>query len=268
MPAPDTLRLLLPVLAAMGLLLTAGVAALIHLVTQSRGNSAAWNHRLARFAETSPWRRADALFLLALLALAQIIRRPFPASVGGDVAAFQGVLIAGLLWRARGKVHPFGVPAPLPSDAGQALLRWLATLPVVWFAAITWQFLLNAAGHAPAFQDAVRMFLDADDLRSRILFVFFAVVVAPVAEEGLFRGLLLPMLVRHTGAGAGLALTAAGFAALHGDAGTFVPLAVFSVALSLTYARTGTLRVPILMHALFNAANLALMLALARAGLV
>ena len=78
MPAPDTLRLLLPVLAAMGLLLTAGVAALIHLVTQSRGNSAAWNHRLARFAETSPWRRADALFLLALLALAQIIRRPFP----------------------------------------------------------------------------------------------------------------------------------------------------------------------------------------------
>ena len=63
-----------------------------------------------------------------------------------------------------------------------------------------------------------------------------------------------------------MTLLAAGFAALHADAGTFAALAVFSVALSLAYARTGSLWVPVSMHALFNGTNLALLLALSRAG--
>ena len=83
-----------------------------------------------------------------------------------------------------------------------------------------------------------------------------------------FRGILLPLLTRRTGPLAGMALTALGFAALHADLGTFVALAIFSVALSMAYIRTGTIWVPIEMHALFNAANLALLLALAHAGVV
>ena len=90
--------------------------------------------------------------------------------------------------------------------------------------------------------------------------------MAPIAEEALFRGILLPLLVRRFGATIGLGLVALGFAALHGDAGSFPGLAVLSVALSLAYARTGTILVPMAMHALFNAANLALILALIRSG--
>ena len=77
--------------------------------------------------------------------------------------------------------------------------------------------------------------------------------------------MLLPLLVRHAGPVAGVTLVALGFAALHGLE-SLPALAAFSVALSLAYARTGTILVPITMHAIFNAANLALVAALVRAG--
>lgn len=268
MPAPDTLRLLLPIALAMAVLLTAGVAALVHLAARRGPFSLPWKIQLAQLAEASPWHWPDLILLLLLLALAQGIRQFLPPAVGWDVLAFQGVLIAGIAWRAYGKVRPLGEPAPARTIAAQALLRWLAILPILWFAGFTWQLLLKVAGYAPDFQEAISYFLNTGDFKVRAAFLFFAVVLAPLAEEGLFRGILLPLLTRRTGPLAGMALTALGFAALHADLGTFVALAIFSVALSMAYIRTGTIWVPIAMHALFNAANLALLLALAHAGVV
>ena len=266
--APGTLHLFLPLVLALALLLTGGVAALVYFATQRRTFSTPWKTLLSQLAATSPWRWPDLLNILLLIATAQVIRRSLSTSIAWDVLAFQGVLIAGLCWRARGKAQPFGSAAPVRAIAKHAFVRWLAVLPILWFAAFVWQFLLQIAGHTPDFQEAIRLFLDSDNPYNRVAFIFFAVVLAPIAEEGLFRGILLPLLIRRTGALAGLALTSLGFASLHVDLGTFVPLAIFSVALSLAYARTGTLWVPILMHALFNAANLALLLALAHAGVV
>ena len=227
-----------------------------------------WKVAVEQLGADCPWRGRDLIPLVLLLALAQLVRTRLPENVVWDVLAFQGAALAGLLWLARRKPHPFGAPVPFRTIAGQAFLRWLAILPILWTAALAWNFLLTLAGHAPRFQESIGLFLASDDFLSRIAFVFFAVVLAPLAEEGLFRGLLQPLLTRRAGATAGLALTALGFAALHGDLGTFVPLAIFSVALSLAYARTGTLWVAIGMHALFNAANLALLLLLDRLGVV
>lgn len=265
MPAFDTLRPLLPIAVALALLLVAGVAALVHLAARRREFSTPWHTVLAQLADASPWRGRDLLFVLLLLSGAQLLRHFLPVSTGWDVLAFQGALIAGIGWRMRGKVRPFGENVPAGALAFQAALRWLAILPILWFVSFAWQILLNALGRAPDLQTAIHLFLETDDPLRRAAFIAFAVAVAPVAEEALFRGLLLPVLVRRMGAAAGLALVALGFAALHADLGTFVALAVFSVALSLAYARTGTLLVPILMHALFNGANLALLLALAHA---
>lgn len=268
MPDAATLRPLLPVVAAMAGLLVAGVAAGMHLAARRRGFSTPWKTVLAQFAAASPWQWTDLGVVLLLLCGAQGIRSRLPESTAGDVLAFQGVVMAGILWRARGKPLPFGGRAGIRRIVPEAVLRWLAVLPILWFASFTWQILLNALGHAPDFQMAIRLFLDTDDPLRRAAFVFFAVVAAPIAEESLFRGLLLPLLVRRAGAAAGLAGVALGFAALHGDAGTFLALAAFSVALSLAYARTGTILVPMAMHALFNGANLALLWGLARAGVV
>lgn len=267
MPDSATLHRLLPLAAALAGLLVAGVAAGLHLAAH-RGFSTPWKTLLAQFAAANPWRWADLGAVLLALAAALFGRRFLPASLFLDVLAFHGALVAALLWRMRGKPRPFGAAAPARTVLPQAAVRWLAILPVLWFLSFVWNVALNAAGHAPDFQVAVRMFMDTDDPRLRIQLVLFAGIAAPIAEEALFRGLLLPLLVRRVGAAAGLALVAIGFAALHGDIGSFPALAVFSVALSLAYARTGTILVPMAMHALFNVANLALLTGLIRSGLV
>ncbi len=267
-PSPDTLRLLLPVGAVLATLLVAGVAALAHLALRPRDFSTPWKTRLALFAVANPWRGRDLLAILLVLAAAQLVRRFLPAAIIWDVMAFQVALLGGIAWRLRGKSRPFGGPAPTRSVLPQAVVRWLAILPILWLVSFTWQILLTALDRAPDFQMAIHLFIETDDPWARAQFIVFAVILAPIAEEALFRGILLPLLVRRLGAGIGLALVAIGFAALHGDVGSFPGLAVLSVALSLAYARTGTLLVPMAMHALFNAANLALLLALLRTGLL
>ena len=266
MPAPDTYRLLVPLAAAMALLLVAGVAAMVHLWRGADADRLPWRNLLARFAEASSWRGRDLLALLALVALAQIVRPCLPGALVRDVLAFLGGVVLGGRCLARHKVRPFGTPGSLGTVMNHALVRWLALLPLLWFTAFTWQLVLRAMGHAPSLQEALRLFIEGRDIWQRASLLVFAVILAPVAEEMLFRGILLPLLVRRTGAMAGLLLTAVGFAALHGNLGTFVPLAVISVALSLAYARTGSLLVPMAMHALFNGANLALLWVLLRAG--
>ncbi len=268
MPDAGAISRALPVAVALAALLTAGTAALIVLIRPRSGFSTPWKTALGQMAAASPWRISDLGILLLLLAAAQLARRWLSAAVAWDLLAFQGVLALGILWRARGKPLPFGAAVRPNAVARQALLRWLAILPALWFAAFVWQLLLRAAGYAPDLQNAIRLFIGIENLPLRAAFVFFAVVVAPFAEEVLFRGILLPLLVRGSGAVAGLALTAIGFAALHADPGTFLALGLFSVALSLAYARTGTLWVPVGMHMLFNGVNLALIAALVRAGVV
>ena len=268
MPVPGTLRLLVPLAGGLALLLVLGVAAFAYLATRRREFSTPWQTAVAQLAAASPWRGLDLWIILIGLAGAQVIRRFLPSSTALDVLAFQGVVIAAAAVLARGKPRPFGGPAPLRAVAFQALLRWLAILPVLWFFSFTWQILLEVFGRPPDFQMAVRLFLEIHNPWVQAAFIGFAVLVAPVAEEILFRGLLLPILVRRVGAMGGLVLVALVFAGIHADAGTFLALAVFSVALSLAYARTGVLWVPVLMHALFNGTNLALLLVLVRAGVL
>lgn len=268
MPTPDAYRQLVPVAGVLALLLVAGVAAMVHLWRNAGTNGLPWRNLLTRFAEPSPWRGRDLLALLALLALAQIIRPHLPGAIVRDVLAFQGVVVGGALWLAHRKAQPFGQRSAGSAVIKQALLRWLALLPLLWFAAFTWQVVLKAMGQAPSLQEALRLFIESQNRWQRAGLLVFAVILAPIAEEILFRGILLPLLVRRTGAMAGLLLTAAAFAALHGNLGTLVPLALISIALSLAYARTGTLLVPMVMHALFNGANLALLWSFLRAGVV
>lgn len=268
MPDAEAITRAWPLAAALAALLTAGTAALVLLAGRRTGFSTPWKTALGQMAAASPWGRNDLLILLLLVAIAQLARRFLPASVAWDLCAFQGILIFGILWRARRKPRPFGAAVRVPVVARQAVLRWLAILPVLWFAAFVWQLLLRATGYAPDLQNAIRLFVAIDDARLRAAFAFAAVVLVPFAEEVLFRGILLPLLVRGAGAAAGLAVTAIGFAALHADPGTFPALGIFSVALSLAYARTGTLWVPVGMHMLFNGVNLALIAAVVRAGFV
>jgi len=81
-----------------------------------------------------------------------------------------------------------------------------------------------------------------------------AVVVAPVAEECFFRGIMQTFFVRffhHRGRA--ILLSAALFAAVHFAVPHTVPaLFLLGVLIGYLYERTGSLAAPILVHALFN----------------
>jgi membrane protease YdiL (CAAX protease family) len=93
-----------------------------------------------------------------------------------------------------------------------------------------------------------------------------AVLLAPLAEEVLFRGILYPA-IKQTGhprlAFWGTSLL---FAAVHMNVVTFVPLTVLALVLTALYERTNNLLAPIMAHVLFNALNFATLLVLQQVG--
>lgn len=86
----------------------------------------------------------------------------------------------------------------------------------------------------------------------RFALVFFAVGVAPVVEELLFRGLLLPIVLQGRSFLFGALLTSLYFALIHLHAPSLLPLLLLSVGFSAGYAATGSILTPIAMHVVFN----------------
>jgi membrane protease YdiL (CAAX protease family) len=88
----------------------------------------------------------------------------------------------------------------------------------------------------------------------RIQLMLIAVVVAPLAEELFFRGLLLPALWRLMGfLWPAVGLSAAFFALVHAaNPQTVLPMFTFGVVMAGLRAQTGSLAACVLLHALFN----------------
>jgi membrane protease YdiL (CAAX protease family) len=131
------------------------------------------------------------------------------------------------------------------------------TLPAVWLLQDFSGVVLEKIGVPVESQRAVEIFLGIKSFWFRACFGFFAVVVAPVAEEFVFRGMLYPFVKQLGSPRAALFGVSAIFAAIHFDAGTFVPLFALALALTWLYEMTDNLLAPIAAHSLFNATNLA-----------
>jgi membrane protease YdiL (CAAX protease family) len=153
-----------------------------------------------------------------------------------------------------------GVCGPqLPRALRLAGLFAIAVLPVAWGLQFLSVDVLTRAGWPPEQQLAVTLLANTKSWWMRVYLGAFAVVLAPVAEEFIFRGMLYPF-VKQLGwprlAWVGVSFA---FALIHDDAATFVPLFVLALALTWLYEKTDNLLAPITAHALFNAANLVLL---------
>ena len=96
--------------------------------------------------------------------------------------------------------------------------------------------------------------------------IFFAgAVIAPICEEFLFRGFFYVVFKRYLGAVASAVLTSALFAAFHVNLAAFPSLFALALCFTIAYEATGSLLVPITMHALFNGAQLAYLLHITQA---
>jgi membrane protease YdiL (CAAX protease family) len=118
---------------------------------------------------------------------------------------------------------------------------------------------LDKLGWPPQDQHAVDLLANTKFWWLRVYLVFFAVVLAPVAEEFIFRGVLFPFL-KQLGwpklAWLGVSVL---FALIHVNAPTFVPLVALALVFTWLYEKTDCLLAPILAHSLFNSANLVLL---------
>jgi membrane protease YdiL (CAAX protease family) len=140
-----------------------------------------------------------------------------------------------------------------------AVIFTIVILPVAWLFQNISVSVLAKLGWPPADQTAVALMAEAKSLWLKIYLGMFAVVLAPVAEEFIFRGMLFPF-VKQLGwprlAWFGVSFL---FALIHFDAAIFVPLFVFALALTWLYEKTDNLLAPIVAHSLFNAANLVIL---------
>jgi membrane protease YdiL (CAAX protease family) len=155
----------------------------------------------------------------------------------------------------------FGFNAPRRKRAILlAVLTSIVVLPIAWSLGQLSQVVLLKLGLTPQAQQAVQALTAANSLGQQIYFFIVAVLLAPVVEEIIFRGILYTAL-KHFGFptfalwGASLA-----FALMHTNMMTFLPLLFFAVILTFLYETTGNLLSSIIAHSLFNATNFILLL--------
>jgi len=115
--------------------------------------------------------------------------------------------------------------------------------------------LLDSIGTEAVPQPTIKVLQSTVGLGERFCFGVAAIVLAPVAEEALFRGILYPFIKQRGHPWLALVVTSLVFAAVHSNLMTFVPLAFFAVVLVIVYEKTDKLLAPIVTHALFNAVN-------------
>ncbi len=108
---------------------------------------------------------------------------------------------------------------------------------------------------APVQQHAVKTVQEASHPAQQLMFGIFAILLAPLAEELLFRGIVYPAIKQNGWPRAAWLVTSFVFALTHANAMTFASLFMLSMALIWLYERTGNLIAPIVTHSLFNATN-------------
>ncbi|MGB0774210.1 MAG: lysostaphin resistance A-like protein [Akkermansiaceae bacterium] len=118
------------------------------------------------------------------------------------------------------------------------------------------EWLKSTFGEDAQNQEIVRIFQEADAVIIRVLLGFMAIIVAPLAEEIVFRGYFYPIIKRCGGATLAIILTSLMFAAVHTNVPALLPLFFLAVLFALAYEITGTLWAPILIHAAFNATTI------------
>ena len=181
------------------------------------------------------------------------------------LAAFIALISVDLLLYGGG-LAPLGLGArDSARGLGFGLITGFAVIPLVFGAAILTDWVYRAIDYThPDAHDLLRVLRRSGEPVTRILIVAGATVVAPLAEELMFRGHLQTLLRRMLGGsstgGGGVSPTAswgaiviasAMFAAVH-PAWTWPPIFLLSLCLGWLYERTGNLWAPVALHALFN----------------
>jgi len=148
-------------------------------------------------------------------------------------------------------------PSRFPKAALTGLLWLVVTYPLIL---ATQALVQHFTGRTDDSQMIVRYFLEHPDLKHRGAVILMAVVVAPVAEEIIFRGYFYGVIRRYGGRIPAILISSLLFAAIHLHLPSFPGLFLLAVILCFLYERTGSLWGNITMHAAFNTSSIVSML--------
>ena len=98
--------------------------------------------------------------------------------------------------------------------------------------------------------------LEGQDRVALAIFFFTAAVAAPLFEEFLFRGFLLPSLTRYFSVWEAILVSSFLFALAHYSLSEILPLTVLGMVLGIVYTRSRNLLAPMLLHSLWNSGTL------------
>lgn len=171
------------------------------------------------------------------------------------------------MWHRRGLRRVGVIPRKPMRDLCWGVVGLFAAVPLVMGSIMMVQVVSALLGHeAPVIgHDMLNMLIESDSALGSALIIISAVLIAPVLEEVIFRGLMQSVLVEWFGQSMrwGVVLvTATVFALVH--VGSVPPAAmaqvifgllVFGVILGWLYERTGSLWPSIIVHIGFNALN-------------
>jgi CAAX protease family protein len=129
----------------------------------------------------------------------------------------------------------------------------LAAYPLISLANLITQGLF---GSGSSRQNIVELFSGSHTIEQRIMVIVFAVAIAPVVEEFLFRFFLYGVIKHYLGSFLGIIANALLFAAAHSHFPSFVPLFVLGSCFTIAYEWSGSILVAMTMHSLFNSVTL------------
>ncbi|MCR8539841.1 MAG: CPBP family intramembrane metalloprotease [Prochlorococcus marinus CUG1439] len=138
---------------------------------------------------------------------------------------------------------------PIKDAIIQGIKGWLTIVPFVLLVSLIMNSLIdNQNGSNPLLE----IVLNNNNYLSFILLFVTTTLLAPLFEEIIFRGILLPTLSRDFGIILGIIVSAFIFALAHLSLGEMPPLFVLGIGLGITRIASGSLLSSVIMHSLWN----------------
>lgn len=192
---------------------------------------------------------------------------PIPRPTGGNIRLQALYVLVSYLLVAAGSVgvlylsiKPF---LPLPDGWFRFRLggKWFlwgfggycVALPIVLLVSVINQQIWKGQGGS---NPLLQLALEGQDSVALGIFFVTAAIAAPLFEEFLFRGFLLPSLTRYMPLWGAILLSAFLFAAAHLSLSEILPLFSLGIVLGVVYTRSRNLLASMLLHSLWNSGTL------------
>jgi membrane protease YdiL (CAAX protease family) len=199
--------------------------------------------------------------IAAVFAIPQQIVADLPALSLTATAGFQVFSIWAVFHALLGKTPLFRIKRRTLATLIPLFTMYLSIIPITLAASVIAVFASNALGVTAAPMPLVEAVLSGTLADKTLgLLAVTAVILAPLAEELIFRGLIFSFLRKHMSFAYAATTSAIIFAVLHEHSLSILPITVLGIFFAYAYEKTKDLTACVVLHAIYNSLSLATLL--------